>query len=409
LKDPPVELSPRERDRALGSLVLARACYAYNWYNVGPIQAAIAAGLAVSFGTVSLALTLFLAGVGLFQVPAGILSLRWGARRTSLAGISLMSVAAVGSALAPNFPTFLVARFLVGVGAALFFSPAIGLVARYYRDRGRGVAIGLYNGAFNLGAGVAVFLTSLVASAIGWRESLLLGGALMGAITLENLWVLPHLDEPRLTRAEVRSRTRGILRNRDLWALGLAFLGFWVAEFALAQYYVPWAEGPLGLSPLVAGGMDAVLVMSSVLGGPIGGYLTERLRRPLRAIVLSAVITAAAAAALPFAPVYALWALAAIYGLFTGVVFAGFYLMATWLPEVSPERVPLALGLMNGIQVTSGSAIVLVVGLGVFGPGEFALGFLLLGLVTLLPLPFLVGARGLSRTSRGDRAALPGG
>ncbi len=387
------ELPAPARDRALLSLVGARALYAYNWYNVGPIQLAVAAGLAVSFGTVSEALSLFLVGVGLFQVPAGMLSLRWGARRTSLLGIALMSVAAVGSAFAPTFLLFLGSRFLVGLGAALFFSPAIGLVARYYRQGGQGFAIGLYNGAFNLGAGIAVFVAALLSSWIGWRGSLLLGGLLLGAVTVENLLVLPRLPEPTVPYPAIAAQTRAVLKERELWVLGSAFLGFWVAEFAIAQYYVPWAVTVLHLSPAVAGGMDAVLVISSVVGGPLGGWLAERVRHPTRLMALSAGVTALAAAAIPFAPAWTLWGLSAVYGTFVGVVFAGIYLMAAQLPRISQERIPLAVGLVNGIQVSVGSLVVVGLGTTVFGAQDYTAGFLALALLTVLPLPLLLGQR----------------
>ncbi len=397
------ELPAPARDRALLSLVAARALYAYNWYNVGPIQLAVAAGLAVSFGTVSEALSLFLVGVGLFLVPAGMLSLRWGARRTSLAGIALMSVAAVASALAPTFLLFLWTRFLVGLGAALFFSPAIGLVARYYQQGGgRGFAIGLYNGAFNLGAGIAVFVAALLAGWIGWRESLAVGGLLLGAVTVENVLVLPRLPEPGVPLAAIGSQTRAVLQERALWVLGGAFLGFWVAEFAIAQYYVPWAVTVLHLSPAVAGGMDAVLVISSVVGGPLGGYLAERVRHPTRLMAASAGITALAAAAIPFAPPWSLWGLAGLYGVFVGVVFAGIYLLAAQLPRISQERIPLAVGLVNGIQVSAGSLVVVALGTTVFGAQDYTAGFLALAFLTVVSLPLLLARRGLSPVPLAD-------
>lgn len=387
------ELPARARDRALLSLVGARALYAYNWYNVGPIQLAVAAGLAVSFGTVSEALSLFLVGVGLFQVPAGMLSLRWGARRTSLMGIALMSAAAVASAFAPSFALFLWTRFLVGLGAALFFSPAIGLVARYYRQGGQGFAIGLYNGAFNLGAGIAVFVAALLSSWIGWRGSLLVGGLMLAAVTVENLVVLPRLPEPAAPYRAIASQTLEVVQGRELWVLGSAFLGFWVAEFAIAQYYVPWAVTVLHLSPAVAGGMDAVLVISSVVGGPLGGWLAERVRHPTGLVALSAAITALCAALLPFAPPWSLWGLAAVYGTFVGVVFAGIYLMAARLPRLTQEGVPLAVGLVNGIQVTAGSLVVVGLGTTLFGAQDYTAGFLSLALLTVIFLPLLL-ARG---------------
>lgn len=408
---PVPELSEPARRRALASLIVARATYAWNWYDVGPIQLAIASGLGVSFGEVSIALWSFLVGVGFFQIPAGILSLSWGARRVSLLGVGLMAAGAIVSALVPIFWVFVLLRGVVGVGSVCFFSPAIGLIARYYEGGGKGFGIGLYNGAFSLGAGVGVYLSVLLDGLLGWRGALLVAGAAMALVTLESGATLPRLPEPSIRWREGVQVARKVLASRYLWLLALAMAGFWAANFAAAQYIVPWAMTVLGFPAGEAGALGAVLIVSPLLGGPLGGAWAERRRDATGLLALSTVLTGLCWAALPFAPELSdllVWPLAAAAGIVSGMAFGALYYMGTLDRTARRENVPLAVGLINALQVSLGAFLVLALGLWVFGhgtPAAYLLGWVLLGGMTVATLPLLLGVRGGPSPGPGDGPA----
>lgn len=393
------ELTPSDRGQAVGSLVASRAVYAYNWYLIGPIQAAVAAGLGVSFGEVSFFLWAFLVGVGIFQIPAGIASLRWGARRVSLAGIAVMSVGAIVSGLTRSPDVFFAARFVVGVGAALFFSPAIGLIARYYRTGGTGFGIGLFNGAFSMGAGAAVYLTVVLSEVLGWQGALLVAGAGMALVTAENAVVLPALPEPHRPIPEALTQARRVLASRYLWVLALGLTGFWASNFAVAQYLVPWAHTVVGMNRNTAGALDALLILSPLVGGPLGGSLAEHRGNPRRLLFLSALLTGLGIMAFPFLPGLSpllLWPFAALVGVVSGMVFGVLYYMGTLDPVGKGDNVPLAVGLINSVQVFLGAFLVLGLGYEYFGPqtvGSYTEGWLLFGGLTLIVLPLLWWAR----------------
>ena len=91
-------------------------------------------GSALGATTLDLGLVLgaFLAGAGIFQIPAGMAALRWGNRNVALASLALMGVFCLASAFSPNWIVLALLRFGAGAGAAFFFAPALGLVASYY-------------------------------------------------------------------------------------------------------------------------------------------------------------------------------------------------------------------------------------------------------------------------------------
>lgn len=404
------ELTRPQRTRAMASLVVSRAVYAYNWYNVGPIQLAIAAGLTVSFDALSWALWVFLVGVACFQLPAGMISLKWGVRSTALAGASLLGAGAVGSALAPSYDVFLATRFVVGVGAALFFSPGISLVARYYLEGGRGWGIGLFNGAFALGSSISVLATVLLAQAWGWRYALAVAALAMLVATAQSALLLPRLPEVSVPATDALRRTIRVGRSTYLWLLSLALVGFWASNFTAAQYLVPWAESVRGLSPTDAGTLGTLLIALPFVGAPLGGRWIEWSPRPTRVLAFSVILTGAGFAGFPFAPTWALVPLAVGDGLAAGVGVGGLYYLGTLDPSLRLSDLPLAVAFINFVQTSLGGFLVLLWGVLLFGRASnasFTDGWLVLAAVTsgMVALLLGVGKPGESVVPPATRAA----
>src|SRR5467141_4483893 len=165
----------------LGSVLTSRVIYTINWFNIAPLLGAtglIALGLSIDLPSQGLLTSSFLLGAGIFQIPAGIVSARWGPKNTSQLGMLILSLSGVGEGLSPNFPVLLVSRFLLGLGAALFFAPAIGILTPLFRQDEEGLVLGLYNSCFNIGGAIGLFVWVIVIEAINWLLGLILGGVL---------------------------------------------------------------------------------------------------------------------------------------------------------------------------------------------------------------------------------------
>ncbi len=387
---------------AFASLLIARAIYAYNWYDVGPIQTGLARTFASPPGDLSFALWAFLFAVGAFQIPAGILSLRTSPRTVSLIGVLVLGAGATGSALVTNLWAFVTLRFVVGIGAALFFSPAMALLTEYYEGERRGLAFGVFNGAFSLGAALAVFLTPVLANHSGDSVALLVGGIAMLAIALENLWVLP----PTVKSSEVSPGAEAIsrtLRSPLLWILALSLLGFWAANFAVPQYIVSFAREVRGFTVAQSGGLDAIFVMTALLGSPLGGYLASRTHRARVLLAIGVVLVMLSILALPYLPDILLWGDALLFGVTSGYLFGVLYLIPTRYREFDRKTAALSIGLINGIQVIGGSFLVLSGGYVFFGSGNYTGLWGFFGLVCIAPLVLLLWVR---RTEPGDQRFL---
>jgi MFS family permease len=397
------ELSGARRGSAVAALFVARVVYAYNWYNVGAVLPLIGTGLNAGPAELGIVLGAFLIGVSLFQVPAGLASVRFGPRRVSIAGIALLGVSGLASAFAPNWPTLAALRFVGGAGAAFFFSPALGLIAAYFPPSHRGPAIGLFNGGFSVGGALGLFAGAALGVSHGWPAALGYGGVAM-LLATGIAWVVvpnPTTRPSRPSGASIWAAGRKVLASRSIWALSLALSGFWAAVYIVAQYFVDFSQTAhpswgIGTAAL----LTAVVVVFALPGGPFGGWLAERgVDRRLLLGVFGA-IASLLILAIPFASQSELWPLFVAIGFFDGMCFSILYLIPSYLPETGVEGLALGVGVVNSIQVVIGSASAIAFGFVVAAAG-YTVAWLFAGLLSLGVLPLLL-------LVRPNRAAPPG-
>jgi MFS family permease len=372
------------------ALFLARVIYAFNWYNVGAVLPLIGGTLGVGTVKLGIVLAAFLVGVGIFQIPAGFASVRYGARRVSLAGLTVMAVAGILSAFAPGYLWLAGIRFIAGVGAAFFFSPGLSLIASYFPAGERGPVIGLYNGGFSVGGAVGLFGGAEIGALYGWPAALGVGGlALLATAGLAAAALPPETAPASSTVRELWSVGRPIVRSRSIWALSLALTGFWAAMFIIAQYFVKFghdvhpAWGAAGAAALAA-----TLVILSFPGGPLGGWISERGGDRRTTVALFVIVASVLVLSIPFAPLWLLWPVFVLLGIVDGVIFAILYVIPTYLPETQGPGLALALAVVNSIQVLVGSA--LAVGFGfVAADWGYTTAWVLTAAIALGLLPIL--------------------
>jgi MFS family permease len=372
--------------------------YAFSWYNVGAVLPLVGSALGSTTPELGIVLGAFLAGAGIFQIPAGLAALRWGNRNVSIAALGLMGAFCLASAFSPNWIVLAELRFGAGAGAAFFFAPALGLITSYYRAGTRGPIIGLYNGGFSLGSGIGLFGGAFVGAAFGWSWALGSGGIALLLVGVLAAYWLPKTEPVRIVRTvrELWAASRPVLRSRDLWALAGSFIGLWTVFFIAAQYFVQYAHDlHPGWSLGVAAGLPTLMIAVEIFGGPFGGWLGER-RIDMR--VMLVVFGAAAAGEIfliPFATLAELVVLFGLLGVFAGITFAVLYLLPTYLPETSGDGLSLGLGLMNAIQIFVGSGLAVAFAFIAADAGYTDAWFFAggVGLVTLPLLYFVTGHR----------------
>jgi len=350
---------------AVGILFLARTVYAFNWYNIGALATLLESGFGIGAAEFGIVLGMFLLGAGIFQVPAGLAAMRWGNRVTSIAALVVMGGFTLASAAAPNWIVLAGLRFGAGAGAALFFAPALGLIASYFPQGSRGPIIGFYNSGFSLGSGIGLFAGAIVGERFGWPWALAVGGiALLSTAAFAPL-LLPRVREAPSSR-RVRELWRSVVpvvRSRRLWALALGTTGLWGAFFVAAQYFVAFAKiAHPSWSLAVAAAVPTAMILSEIFGGPIGGWLGERHVDMQRILLFWGAASGVLLALVPWIGFVEVWPVFVFLGFADGVVFAVLYLIPNYLPGLGGERFVFSLAVLNSIQIFAGSATAIVFG-----------------------------------------------
>ena len=397
--------TPSSPVRPATTLFVARVVYAFNWYNIGAVLPLVGASIGAGTAALGLILGAFLVGVGLFQIPAGIAALRWGARRVSLFGLILMGGSCLASAFFPTLDGLIVTRFIAGVGAAFFFSPGLSLISSYYSEARRGPVIGLYNGGFSLGGAAGLVGGLYLGTMFGWPAALAVGGAALLAMGLIAIRLLPLEDEGRHRRATVREllrESRPTLSSRSIWALALALTGFWGAVYAVAQYFIDFADKARpDWAPAAVGALVASFVVMSFPGGPVGGWIADRGYDRRLVVGVAGVVASALVLVIGWTSFTSVWPVLLLLGFVDGIVFAVLYLIPSYLPESRGSSLALGVALINSIQVALGASLAIAFGFIAERTG-YTWAWVFAGVTSfaLLPLLFWVRANRADPTAR---------
>ena len=332
--------------------MFSRAVYAVNWLNIGAIFFLMGPDLGGGVGGLAVITSSFYLGVGLMQVPSGILAARFGPKRVVSAGMLVSSSAAVLTSFGRTVPQVAALRFVVGGGMALVFAPGVVMVAALLGGRRSGLAAGVFNSAYDFGGLFGLFAWVVVAESLGWRPSLVLSGALGIAGGVAVMLLAPQDDKRVDFTVKARTLAR-ILFNRELVLLGLGTLGFAVGNVVVSSLMEFYMERDLGASPALSG-----LVASAVVAAPIftaiwAGRRYDASGRP-RLVLVASLTTGSAALALAALPsIYTALVCTTVVGVSSGIGYTFAFASARDLNPADGEYDTLAVSWVNGIQLTA--------------------------------------------------------
>lgn len=366
--------------RFAGSMImLSRLVYAMNWYNISPAIGDISRDFGVSFAATSLLFTFFLFGAGIFQIPAGVIASRIGAKRVAMGGLFVMSIAAIASAFTPSYTVLVALRFVTGLAAAFFFSSAVGLLNDLYQ-RDITKMVGIYNGFFAIGGGVGIFLFTPIVNDFGWRFGFLLSGsvtlvvAIVTTISLPKTHIFGSFDPKKVLER---------LTDRTIWLVALGLDGLWGLNFTFSEYFKSYAIF-LGQPEIIAGLMGGMILFLGIVGGILTGNL--RKYKVLPTVSILTTMVGLSIALIPFLPGLTIWLPVIVDGIMSVVVVSMEYGILIQLNR-DPRYVPLSLGTVNSIQIGFGSLIPLVFAY-LHGSG-YTYSWIFLGSLAIVLLPLL--------------------
>jgi MFS family permease len=334
------------------SLMLARVVYTINWFNIAAIFYLVASDFIKDIAMLGIISASFLIGVGLFQVPAGIIAAKYGPRKIAIYGIIIASSAALATGFAANTLQITLLRFIVGLGMACFFGPSVILVSKYLGKESEGLGIGLLNSAHALGGIIGLFGWVMLAEYLGWRAALILSGGL-GILTavLLNSALLKDVDEIR-NEFKIRiSHVFSTIFNKSLIILGITLLGFQAGASMILTFSVFYFVDHLKINPVDAGLIGSLSLIVALISSPFFGKLYDRIGNARKLLLISGITSAASLVGFATDSLYVITASILITGFFLSAGFVVVYARAKEINKAQPQYQTLAVSFVNGVSL----------------------------------------------------------
>jgi CP family cyanate transporter-like MFS transporter len=347
---------PGGRLGLLAGLFLAGLALRPQIVGIGPLIPSIQDDLDVSHAVAGLLGTIPVLCMGVFALPAAVVTRRYGTRLALAACLTLIGTFGVARAVAPGAAALITLTF--GVGLGLGFAQALMPVAVKERFASRPAFVtGIYVMGINVGSAISSALAVPIADAAGsWRWSLAVFSIF--TIGLVAVWVWLTRDEPPHRRAEVAHVTLP-WRNGLAWTL-VAIFGSMACVYYGLNSWLPDAYVERGWSEGKAGALLAVLNGAALLTGLVIPWLADR-RGSRRVYLLgfSTLMTASCSGFVLAPGAGFVWA--AGVGLCTGSMFP---LVMTLPVDIGrrPAEVGAVVGLMLGVGYTIGAVAPLALG-----------------------------------------------
>lgn len=255
--------------RILGACLVAMAT-AVHYTDYGPLIPAMLKDLHIAASQAGLMSTLLFIGLAATYLPGGILVDRYGQRPVLLGSLLLMTLSGVLLPLWPNIYWILACRALIGFGAGAAFIAGTGVVAGV--EKHAALAQGLYGGCIQIGSGLGLLVTPLLAARISWQGAFLFWGFAGLLALLAWLFVRDGWSAPRGKRVDVAAG----LRSPAVWSLGFSHMGTFGVGYAIAAWISVYLVHQYGISLGLAATFGACGLIAGALIRPLGGFLIGR-------------------------------------------------------------------------------------------------------------------------------------
>lgn len=273
----------RRRDVLLITLLgLGHSISHFSQLVIPPLFPWIMPEFGVNYTQMGAVMTLFFITSTAGQAASGIISDKWGAKKTLFTGISLLLLASVILATAPNYYVLFLVTFLAGMGNSVFHPTDYSLMNRLVSAERLPFAFSIHLIMGNVGWIVAPILMVGVASLFGWRAAAVAAGLVVACVLLMFVLARHLFDLDPATHEEQAQSSDSTEKSLENKAAGFAFLlapavwlcfgFFFFNSFALSilqnfspsifgeVYQVPHETATMGLTSYMVGNAVGVIV-----------------------------------------------------------------------------------------------------------------------------------------------------
>jgi sugar phosphate permease len=228
-------------------------------------------------------------------IIGGFLAARFGIRRVVFISLLVMGLSLFLTGLTQSFLFAFLMRLITGAGNGGSYVPIMALPAAWFSVKKRGLATGIVSA----GIGTGLFFSGIILPPIiaafgkeGWRYAwFFLGIAVFVLAFLCYAFLRDHPKEKGVSmyggeeepkggpRVTLFSAFREVVVRPELWKLGCVYFTFGFSYVIYLTFFVAYLTKEMGLPPVAAGRIFAVLGVFSIFCGVIYGWISDVLGR----------------------------------------------------------------------------------------------------------------------------------
>ena len=242
-------------------------------------------------------LSAFALGYALFQVPAGMMSDRFGPRKVLAGIIAIWSLFTALTGIVKTYIGMLVVRFLFGAGEAGAFPGISRAVYSWIPMRERGIVQGVNFSGSRIGAALAMPLVAAMISGLGWRETFIILG--VAGIFFAVIWYLLFRNRPEDLESISDRERNYILTQRqqpeaikpapltagkvfgsgNMWLAMLQYFASNFTFFFALTWLLPHLKETYNLELMQAGLLAAAPFLAGAFGNWVAGAIVDAIFR----------------------------------------------------------------------------------------------------------------------------------
>ncbi|PKM88903.1 MAG: MFS transporter [Firmicutes bacterium HGW-Firmicutes-12] len=268
--------------------------------------AVMAKDLATDFGVDPVAVGLFgsmyFYAYALSQLPAGILVDRWGVRKTTTLFTFIAGCATLLFGMANSFNVALTARFLVGLGVAFMYVPALRILADWFRKNEYSTYSSILVAIGNVGALAASAPLAALIVAITWRNTMMIIGVItiiiaallyifirnkpvdIGGASMPEIEQIPLVCSPPIS---IPAAFKVLFRKYNFWTIIVLYF-IWIGTLMAFQglWAGPYLMNVFNLSQGEAGNILMLIAVGAIVGLPIFGIIADRVMKSKKKVIM---------------------------------------------------------------------------------------------------------------------------
>ena len=354
---------------------------------IPPLLVTIAEDLDTSVAIAGQLGTALFASWAVSVVLCGPLSDSLGRRPIALTGLTLLTVATIASAFAPNLEVLLVLRVVTGLGGGMIPPNGVAAVSEVISDERRAQAVGSLMAINILTGAIVVPVMALLAEWVGWRVAFVGAGVFLAiGLILNWIWFPPD-SEQRVRDFSFAPRFKALLSLGFFRAAIFVCVTHRIAYWAIVSYFAAFLVQVHGLSV----GAVAVPLAIAAAGQVVGSYTSGIVaKRKDRFVLLAAMIILGGLCGLVlFSLPVGFWLAVSLASVGTGLLSVAFPTLVAVSTEFSGRSRATGIGLLglgNQSGGVGGAAIAgaLLASVGFVGVGYLCLGVTILSAVAAI-------------------------